>query len=57
MTRSRKVFIAFVALFVLLLAYFSFDIASRTSFPGQHKKSDSINVDSAHEEETSKSKN
>jgi hypothetical protein len=32
--RSRKIFIVFCILFVLALGYASYDIASRTTFPG-----------------------
>ena len=32
--RSRKIFIIFCILFVLALGYASYDIASRTTFPG-----------------------
>jgi hypothetical protein len=34
MTRSKKIFALFGAVFVILLAYASYDIASRTTFPG-----------------------
>ena len=34
MNRSKKIFIAFVIAFVIMLAYVSYDIASRTTFPG-----------------------
>jgi hypothetical protein len=34
MTRSKKVFIFFAIVFVILLAYASYDIGSRTTFPG-----------------------
>jgi hypothetical protein len=34
MSRSKKIFVALVVLFVLLLAYASYDISSRTTFPG-----------------------
>lgn len=34
MTRSKKIFAVFGIVFVILLAYASYDIASRTTFPG-----------------------
>jgi hypothetical protein len=34
MTRSKKVFTGFAILFLLLLIYASYDIATRTTFPG-----------------------
>lgn len=34
MTRTKKIFAAFAAVFVILLAYASYDISSRTTFPG-----------------------
>jgi hypothetical protein len=34
MTRSKKVFIALAILFFLGLGYISYDISSRTTFPG-----------------------
>ena len=34
MKRSRKIFIFFVIVFVILLAYGSYDISRRTTFPG-----------------------
>jgi hypothetical protein len=34
MTRSKKIFALFGAVFVILLAYASYDIATRTTFPG-----------------------
>jgi hypothetical protein len=34
MTRSNKAFLGFMALFALLLGYASYDIATRTTFPG-----------------------
>jgi hypothetical protein len=34
MTRSKKIFALFGAVFVILLAYASYDIGSRTTFPG-----------------------
>ncbi|MCU0398090.1 MAG: hypothetical protein MUC73_08300 [Cyclobacteriaceae bacterium] len=34
MTRSKKIFVFFVVLFVILLGYASYDIATRTTFPG-----------------------
>jgi hypothetical protein len=34
MTRSKKIFLLIAAIFVLLLAYASYDIGSRTTFPG-----------------------
>ena len=57
MTRSKKVFIAIVVVFFILLAYASYDISSRTTFPGsksqlkerlkkQYLKADSVVQDS-----------
>jgi hypothetical protein len=34
MPRSKKIFIGFIIIFVILLAYASYDIGSRTTFPG-----------------------
>jgi hypothetical protein len=34
MTRSKKIFALFGIVFVILLAYASYDIAKRTTFPG-----------------------
>jgi hypothetical protein len=34
MNRSKKIFIAVAIVFVLLLLYASYDIGSRTTFPG-----------------------
>jgi hypothetical protein len=34
MTRSKKIFAGFGIVFVILLAYASYDIANRTTFPG-----------------------
>jgi hypothetical protein len=34
MTRSKKIFAVFGVVFVILLAYASYDIATRTTFPG-----------------------
>lgn len=34
MTRSKKIFAAFGIVFAILLAYASYDIANRTTFPG-----------------------
>jgi hypothetical protein len=34
MTRSKKIFVGFVILFVILIGYASYDISSRTTFPG-----------------------
>ena len=57
MSRSKKVFLAIVVVFFILLAYASYDISTRTTFPGsksqlkerlkkQYLKSDSIARDS-----------
>lgn len=57
MSRSKKIFVAIAAVFVILLAYASYDISTRTTFPGsksqlkerlknQYLKSDSITRDS-----------
>ncbi|HEY5692393.1 MAG TPA: hypothetical protein VIS49_13120 [Cyclobacteriaceae bacterium] len=34
MARSKKIFIAIAILFFILLGYISYDISSRTTFPG-----------------------
>jgi hypothetical protein len=34
MTRSKKIFAGFALVFLLLLVYASYDIGSRTTFPG-----------------------
>jgi hypothetical protein len=34
MSRSKKIFAALAIVFVILLAYASYDISSRTTFPG-----------------------
>jgi hypothetical protein len=34
MTRSKKIFLGLAIIFFLLLAYASYDISSRTTFPG-----------------------
>jgi hypothetical protein len=34
MTVPKKIFLAFAVIFVLLLSYASFDIGSKTTFPG-----------------------
>jgi hypothetical protein len=57
--KSRKIFIFFAVVFVILLAYASYDISQRTTFPGSkpqlkerinseilQNESDSIEVDS-----------
>jgi hypothetical protein len=38
MSRSKKVFLAFAAAFFLMIAYLSYDISSRTTFPGSKLK-------------------
>jgi len=56
MTRSKKYFLLGVVVFVALLIYASYDIASRTSFPGskpqlkerikqRYGQSDSLQID------------
>lgn len=59
MSRSKKIFAAFAVLFFLLLVYVSYDISTRTTFPGSGKKeppqtpesvSDSITHDSPRDE-------
>jgi hypothetical protein len=58
MSRSKKIFLAIGALFLLGVAYFSYDVSSRTTFPGsksqlkerlkkQYFKEDSAAIDSA----------
>jgi hypothetical protein len=34
MSRSKKIFVLVGALFLVALGYFSYDISSRTTFPG-----------------------
>ncbi|HEY0654868.1 MAG TPA: hypothetical protein VGD65_17140 [Chryseosolibacter sp.] len=62
MSRSKKIFVALAVIFVILLAYASYDISSRTTFPGsksqlkerlqkQYLKSDSVALDSAKKNE------
>lgn len=34
MSRSKKIFILLAVIFIMLLAYASYDINSRTTFPG-----------------------
>jgi hypothetical protein len=34
MSKSKKIFVAFAAIFFIALAYVSFDISRRTTFPG-----------------------
>jgi hypothetical protein len=34
MPRSKKIFFAFVALFVIVIGYLVYDISSHTTFPG-----------------------
>ncbi len=34
MSRSKKIFVGFAIVFFLFLAYISYDISSRTTFPG-----------------------
>lgn len=58
MSRSRKIFLVFAAVFFILLFYASYDISRRTTFPGSKgqlrqriqdtyiKKSDSLSADS-----------
>lgn len=57
MSRSKKVFLALAVVFLILLAYASYDISLRTTFPGskpqlkerlknQYLKADSIRKDS-----------
>lgn len=56
MSRSKKMFLAIGALFLVGIAYFSYDVSSRTTFPGsksqlkerlkkQYFKADSIPKD------------
>lgn len=58
MSRSKKIFLTAVIGFFMLLAYASYDIASRTTFPGsksqlkerlkkEYLKSDSVVTDSS----------
>ena len=34
MSRSKKVFLSFAAAFIVMVGYLSYDISSRTTFPG-----------------------
>ncbi|MBX2894155.1 MAG: hypothetical protein KF763_01840 [Cyclobacteriaceae bacterium] len=58
MSRSKKVFAGLAVVFVILLLYASYDISTRTTFPGskpqlkeriedQFLKTDSIKIDTA----------
>lgn len=58
MSRSKKVFLGFAATFFIMLVYLSYDISSRTTFPGskpqlkerikkQYLKTDTTKRDSA----------
>jgi hypothetical protein len=58
MSRSKKVFVAVAIVFLILLAYASYDISSRTTFPGsksqlkerlkkQYTRPDSLVADTA----------
>jgi hypothetical protein len=38
MSRAKKIFVVLAILFLLLLAYVSYDISTRTTFPGSGKK-------------------
>jgi hypothetical protein len=52
MNKSKKIFIAIAIVFVLLLLYASYDISTRTTFPGsksqlkERLKKDYIDTDS-----------
>lgn len=51
MTRSRRIFVVFVIVFVILLSYASYDISTRTTFPGskpqlKERIQDRLNPDS-----------
>jgi len=59
MSRSKKIFVAFAIVFFAFLAYISYDISSRTAFPGsksqlkerlkkQYLEQDSVPKDSIH---------
>jgi hypothetical protein len=59
MSRNKKIFVAACILFFLGLAYLSYDISSKTTFPGsksqlkerlkeKYLKRDSVKRDSAH---------
>lgn len=58
MSRSKKVFVVLAVIFLVLLAYASYDISSRTTFPGsksqlkerlqkQYLKTDTLQADSS----------
>jgi hypothetical protein len=38
MSRQKKIFLIIAAIFLALLLYASYDIARRTTFPGQKKE-------------------
>jgi hypothetical protein len=57
MSRSKKIFLGIGFLFLIGVSYFSYDVSSRTTFPGsksqlkerlkkQYLKSDSVSKDS-----------
>ena len=54
MSRSKKIFAFFAAIFVLILIYLVYDISSRTTFPGSSRdtgeqgSSDSVDSDTTH---------
>lgn len=38
MTRSKKIFVVFAALFALFLVFIVYDISTRTTFPGSRPR-------------------
>ncbi|WP_377585601.1 hypothetical protein [Ohtaekwangia kribbensis] len=60
MTRGKKIFSLFVVAFVILIAYASYDISRRTTFPGsksqlpQRIKDTYLQADSAKQDTTQK---
>lgn len=45
MNRSKKIFLIFAGIFLIVLLIFSIDVSRRTTFPGQQK--DKIQSDSS----------
>jgi len=42
MSRSKKIFVAFAIVFLLFLVYVSYDISTRTTFPGSNPPSETL---------------
>lgn len=43
MQRNKKILVVAAILFFIIMAFIAYDMASRTTFPGE-KKSDSVNI-------------